>query len=163
MGSWVRVPQAAPAVFRHFRHRQRDSNARPFYSSNHIESTVADFTAGSPGRPPALSAGTIGPLGPLGGPALALITRMKPLARAACVCVVMKPGATVLEPRVATLSNAFPSPPTSDRLDVLAVALRQVWPKDETASFRQMLMEVDEAEWQSKLSRITIRCDRALH
>jgi hypothetical protein len=59
--------------------------------------------------------------------------------------------------------NAATSSVSSDRLALLAVALRRAWPDPETPCFRQMLMEVDEAEWQSKLSRITIRCEGRLH
>jgi hypothetical protein len=60
-------------------------------------------------------------------------------------------------------NDAFSRPVSSDRLAVLASALRRAWPEDETPCFPQMLMEVDEAEWQSKLSRITIRCSERLH
>jgi hypothetical protein len=60
-------------------------------------------------------------------------------------------------------NDAFAPFASSDHLAVLAAALPRPWPEDETPCFSQMLMEVDEAEWQSKLSRITVRCSGRLH
>ncbi len=51
----------------------------------------------------------------------------------------------------------------SELLPVLSEVLRDVWLKDEAPRFSQMLMDVDEAEWQCRLSEITIRCEERLH
>jgi hypothetical protein len=41
---------------------------------------------------------------------------------------------------------------------VLGSKLRQLFPASEIAGFEQLLMEIEEAEWQRQLSRITLRC-----
>jgi hypothetical protein len=69
----------------------------------------------------------------------------------------------VLRLSVLTPGPAATAQVGSDRLAVLADALRRAWPEDTTPCFPQMLLEVDEAEWQSKLSRITIHCDCRVH
>ncbi len=54
-------------------------------------------------------------------------------------------------------------PRMAELLPVVSEVLRNVWLKDESPHFSQILMEVDEAEWQCRLSGITIRCDERLH
>jgi hypothetical protein len=41
---------------------------------------------------------------------------------------------------------------------VIGARLRQLFPVQETRPYSQLLMEIDEADWQRKLSRITLRC-----
>ncbi len=54
-------------------------------------------------------------------------------------------------------------PRMSELLPVVSEVLRNVWLKDETPGFSQILMDVDEAEWQCRLSGITIRCEERLY
>lgn len=45
-----------------------------------------------------------------------------------------------------------------DRLSILAAYLRRLFPAQEARPFAQLLIDIDEAAWQAKLSRITLRC-----
>lgn len=45
-----------------------------------------------------------------------------------------------------------------DTLSVFGARLRRLFPAQETRPFGQLLMEIDEADWQLRLSRITLRC-----
>jgi hypothetical protein len=42
---------------------------------------------------------------------------------------------------------------------VLNSRLRQLFPTCDAAPFANLLMEIDEAEWQAKISKITLRWD----
>ena len=47
---------------------------------------------------------------------------------------------------------------SGNRLAMLAASLRRLFPVEGSQHFEQLLIDIDEAEWQHKLSTITLRC-----
>jgi hypothetical protein len=45
-----------------------------------------------------------------------------------------------------------------DEVSMLSRCLNRLFPAQESREFSQLLMDIDEAVWQRKLSRITLRC-----